>query len=306
MKKLIFKIFVVITAIIPIGYCLAGCSFYIGDPPTSNVSISDDGYLVVNNQKTDIKAYNSDEEKNYSIKDAYDELIKDGYTGTFSDFIKEYFSENINLSAEISKTCKSSVVMIERTNNSKTGSGIIIKKDDNGNAFILTNYHVTYPNASVENFKIYLADDDLKQNKIAATFMCGDETADLAILKVENSEIIKSASVAILANTDVKEGEMCIAIGNTHSKGISITIGNISKINDKCSYSAGALGSKTRTVLRHCAYIEKGSSGGGLFNLAGELIGITNAGESGDTTLMNYALPIETIKEFLNENFYNL
>lgn len=302
MKKFIFKILVIFTAIMPVSYCLAGCSFYIDKPAVSNVYISDDGYLVVNNEKTDIKAHNED--KNYSLKDAYNELVKDGYSGTFSDFIKEYFSEEVNLYAEISQLCKTSVVMIERQNNTKTGSGVVIQKDNNGNAFILTNYHVTYPNASTDVFKLYLANDDYKQNKITATYVCGNEDYDLAILEVKNDNKINSTSVATIAKSSAKEGEQCIAIGNTHSKGISITSGNISKVNDKCSYSAGVLGAKTRTVLRHCAYIEKGSSGGGLFNLAGELIGITNAGESGDTTLMNYALPVESINNFLNEYFY--
>ena len=72
---------------------------------------------------------------------------------------------------------------------------------------------------------------------------------------------------------------------------------------EEISYTAS--GQKYQ-VLRHCAYIEKGSSGGGLFNLAGELIGITNAGESGDLTLMNYAIPIENVISFVSEFFNNL
>ena len=72
---------------------------------------------------------------------------------------------------------------------------------------------------------------------------------------------------------------------------------------EEVSYISGG---RKYQVLRHCAYIEKGSSGGGLFNLAGELIGVTNAGEEGDTTLMNYAIPVEHISEFVNEVFNNL
>ena len=306
----LFKIFAIFIIIIPCMFAFSGCSINLGTSNQNTISISDDGYWVINGEKTTTRAEGKDGEdgKNatdFTIKDAYDELVTEGYQGTFSDFIKEYFDFSVDISSEVSKECKPSVVAVTRKNSTKTGSGVIIKKDNNGNAFILTNYHVVYPSPQTEEFRLYLADDDKKENVIIASFVIGDENKDLAILKVENNQTIKSASAATIATSNASDGTTCLAIGNTHSKGIAITLGTVSKENDTCSYSAGSLGTISRSVLRHCAYIEKGSSGGGLFNLAGELIGITNAGESGEITLMNYAIPVEIINNFLDEVFNN-
>ncbi len=304
-----FKVFVIIFMIIPCIFALSACSFSICSHDTPTISISSDGYWVINGEKTTVKAEGKDGEdgqdaENYTIKDIYNTLVsEENYTGSFSDFIKEYYSTD--LTSEISKICKPSVVSITRKNSTKTGSGVIFEKDEDGNAYIITNYHVVYPNPQTDEFRLYLANDDEKSNVIIATYVAGNENKDLAILKVENNETIKSASVATFAAKNASDGETCLAIGNTHSKGIAITLGTVSKEIDNCSYSAGSLGTISRTVLRHCAYIEKGSSGGGLFNLNGELIGITNAGESGETTLMNYAIPIEIVTEFISEVFDN-
>ena len=150
---------------------------------------------------------------------------------------------------------------------------------------------------------LYLADDDTKSNPISAKLTAKNEKYDLAILKVENNSLINQTNEVVLANQNPKIGETCIAIGNTHSKGIAVTLGNVSKEYEEISYVSGG---QKYEVFRHCAYIEKGSSGGGLFNLNGELIGITNAGEDGDLTLMNYAIPIENVNEFISDFFNNL
>lgn len=299
--KIIFTVFLLIPCLFAFSSC-KNCNANI------DISISSDGYWVINGEKTNTKAKGEDgkdgiDSSDFTIREIYDELLLDGYSGTFSDFIKEYFDLSMNLSAEIAQECKSSIVSISVNNGSKNGSGIVIKKDNQGTAYILTNNHVVNPNASTNSIKLYLADDDKKQNTITASFITKNETYDLALLKVENSETINNATVATFASKNASVGESCLAIGNTHSKGIAVTFGNVSKSLEEVSYTSGG---RKYQVLRHCAYIEKGSSGGGLFNLAGELIGVTNAGEDGDTTLMNYAIPIEHITEFVNEVINNL
>lgn len=238
----------------------------------------------------------------FTIKDAYQALKDDGYNKTFSEFIKEFFY--YDASQIITENCKPSVVSISREEySSKTGSGVFIKIENNS-ALILTNYHVAYPLSYQEKFYINLADDSNKTKTMTAFYEYGNEDYDLAILKIENDETVNSGKVVTFADSSAADGEICIAIGNTHSKGISVTIGTVSKATDICEYIAGAKGKISREVLMHCAYIEKGSSGGGLFNLAGELIGITNAGESGDTTLQNYAIKIDSVLDFI-ETFIN-
>ena len=116
-------------------------------------------------------------------------------------------------------------------------------------------------------------------------------------MKISKNQTFDDAKVATIAQKNATVGTTCIAIGNTHSKGISVSMGCVSVEKESVPYVEG--GQKYQ-VLRHCAYIEKGSSGGGLFDLNGNLIGITNAGEPGDLTLMNYAIPVEVISQFLS------
>lgn len=305
------KILLAILFIIPCIFTFSACSITLGNQTTSTSSIyiSDDGYWVINGTKTGTKAEGKDgkdgkDAPQFTIKDAYNELVKEGYNGTFSDFIKEYFNLSVDITSITTQKCKPSIVAVSVNNGSKNGSGVVIKKDNNGNAYILTNNHVASPYYSGNTkINLYLADDDSKTNPITATLAAKSEEFDLAILKVENNELINSTTEAVFANANPKAGDTCIAIGNTHSKGISVTLGNVSKETEYVSYTSGG---QKYEVLRHCAYIEKGSSGGGLFNLVGELIGITNAGEDGDLTLMNYAIPIENVNEFVSDFFNNL
>ena len=312
MKNNKFKIFKVITVlflIIPTILIFSACST---SSSTTSISISSDGYWVINGTKTNTKAEGQDgkdgedgkDAHQFTLRQAYNELVENGYSGNFSDFLKEYFDFSADLTSEVAKECKTSIVSITRKNSSKSGSGIVIKLDNNGNGYILTNYHVCYPNASSDEFRLVLASDENAENVITASYVDGDENLDLAILKVENNSEINNATPTKFANNNATDGDTCIAIGNTHSKGIAITIGNVSKDLEIVSYNAGT-GSKPRTVLRHCAYIAKGSSGGGLFNLSGELIGVTNAGEDDDQTLMNYAIPIEIVSGFVNKVLNN-
>lgn len=304
----IFKFIIVIILIVPCIFAFSACSISFGNQTTStsSVYISDDGYWVINGTKTNTKAEGKDgkDAPQFTVKEVYEELLSEGYEGSFSDFIKEYFNLSVDLSSIVAKECKPSVVAISVNKGSKNGSGVVIKKDNNGNAYVLTNNHVASPyyegNTSI---KLYLASDDSKSNPISATLAAKNEDFDLAILKVENNELINQTSEVTFASKNPTIGDTCLAIGNTHSKGISVTLGNVSKELEFVSYTSGG---QKYEVLRHCAYIEKGSSGGGLFNLAGELIGITNAGENGDLTLMNYAIPIENVNEFVSEFFNNL
>ncbi len=304
----IFRLFALFFLLIPCFFAFFGCSPASANAPS--IEISQDGYWVINGQKTSTKAEgkdgtNGENASKISLKQVYDELVEaENYSKSFSEFLKEYLSTSIDLTANVSEFCKPSIVAITRKNSSKKGSGIVIKKDNSGNAFVLTNFHVCYPNQQSEEFWLYLADDENKQTKITASFVAGNENFDLAILKVENQAAINAASIATFADSNARDGDSCIAIGNTNSKGIAISIGNVSKDLENVAYNAG-MGDKYRTVLRHCAYIAAGSSGGGLFNLAGELIGVTCAGEVGDQTLMNYAIPIEIVSDFVSEVINN-
>ena len=156
------------------------------------------------------------------------------------------------------------------------GSGVIFKMDKtNSIAYISTCYHV------VQNQKnIYvLLYDSFKP--IQAKLIHYSSVYDIAVLEIsldtdsENAGEIKvsSAREAEVADSAyLLEGDGVVAIGNPLGAGISVTRGIVSK-----TVEIVKIDGFERRVLRTDTAINGGNSGGGLFNLQGQLIGIVNA-----------------------------
>ena len=248
--------------------------------------------------------------------------IPDNYS--YLDFIREYFaiSGTVYSSATASKNMMS-VVTVESymaknaSSSSNSGSGVIISMDSDGNAYVVTNYHVVYNSRSnfYPYYKLFLVG---QETAIPATFVGSSRDYDLAVLKVTASEIasgetktageiLKSsnATTASFREEGVSLGETIYAIGNTSSAGITLTRGIVSVESEIIKMTIGGRTGYYREI-RHDAYIYHGNSGGGLFDENGNLIGITNGGV--DNTLMNYAIPIDVVKpitEKLIESYEN-
>ncbi len=146
---------------------------------------------------------------------------------------------------------------------------------------------------------------DMGGDGIKATFVGGAMDYDVALLKVENSEYLKTSAVtkATIGNSDeVTVGEKAYAIGNANGQGISVTTGVISVESETIDMSSldNVAERVYYRVLRTDAAINHGNSGGALFNAKGELIGITNAKNvEEETDNMGYALPITQVKYLL-------
>ncbi len=187
------------------------------------------------------------------------------------------------------------------------GSGVIYKLDkNNGNAIIITNQHVVYSGSSknngvYENIDIFLYGAEHDSMAIDASYIGGSVYYDIAILFVSGSDAIKNSDVmaAELANSnDIYPGQTAIAVGNPANYGISVTKGIISTASEYIAMSSIDGGSTiTLRVIRVDAAVNSGNSGGGLFNGAGQLIGIVNA-KSADLTIENigYAIPVNVAR----------
>ena len=110
-----------------------------------------------------------------------------------------------------------------------------------------------------------------------------------------------------LAEKPACAGTNVIAIGNTESYGIAVSKGTVSVESEEWDISLFS-GEPTFSyrLLRHDAYISNGSSGGGLFDYSGNLVGITNGGVK-NKDLINFAIPASTVKNVVNniiENCY--
>lgn len=195
---------------------------------------------------------------------------------------------------------------------SSAGSGVIYRTDvDKNYVYILTNYHVVYYNEAkgIENnedgistkLKVFLYGQEFSENAISATYVGGAMQYDIAVLRCNYSDIFKEDSCAKLAtirnSNDVNVGEIAIAVGNPEGEGISATNGVISVDSEYITMKgADDTTEVTFRVMRVDTAINGGNSGGGLFDSAGNLIGIVNA-KIIDETIENigYALPTNVV-----------
>lgn len=200
------------------------------------------------------------------------------------------------------------------------GSAVIYRIDDDF-TYIITNYHVVYSSsANAENgsniaYKIngyVYGSEGAPQNSgntdngypvytydayaIPLTYVGGSINHDIAILKANTADIkaINENIQAITFADNYYVGETAIAIGNPENAGISATEGVVSVDNEYISLDIDGT-SRTYRSIRMDTAIYGGSSGGGLFNLYGKLIGLTNAGDQTDQNI-NYAIPVDIVK----------
>ncbi len=195
-----------------------------------------------------------------------------------------------------------------------TGSGVIYQIDANGNAFIVTNYHVVYDSSSntdngISNkIFIYLYGLENETLAIPATYVGGSANYDLAVLRVDANEVLKeayesgAAAAVTVGNSDkVAPGQTTIAIGNPSADelgGISVTSGIVSVDSEYITMTEVTGNSEVQfRVIRTDAPVNSGNSGGGMYNDSGELIGIVNAKiSSSDIENIGYALPSNVVR----------
>ncbi len=250
----------------------------------------------------------------YTVMDLYNELTASGnFSGTIDDFIKAYFSpENKNYEETVNKavTTVCSVICSFKGQTSKSaGAGVFYSVDKkNGDAIIITNFHVVYNENAGNNerlpqtINVYLYGSEQAESPYSfeAKFEGGSTTYDLAVLSVKASDAIKNSyvkAVTIADYYDLTLGEKVFAIGNPSGNGVSVTSGILSVLSESVSIKNAYGDQNAMRVLRFDAPVSPGNSGGGLFNGNGELIGIVNA-KSVTTNVdgVNYAIPSSVIQ----------
>ncbi len=197
------------------------------------------------------------------------------------------------------------------------GSGIIYQLDrEAGDAYIITNFHVVYNKDEVgkggfsDSLSLFLYGMESEQYAIPAKVVGGSMTYDIAVLKVEGSEVLKNsmACAVILGNSeDVRIHDDVFAVGNPEGYGISITDGIVS-VESETLQMLGADGrtSIALRVMRVSAAINDGNSGGGLYSADGRLMGIVNAKRTGsDVDNIGYAIPINLARNLADNIIKN-
>ena len=161
------------------------------------------------------------------------------------------------------------------------GSGVIISED----GYIITNNHVICGSDGTtiaEKITVRLTDG----SEYAATVVGTDADADIAIIKIDKSGL----TPAVMGDSDtLSVGEDVIAVGNPLGElGGSVTNGIISALDREISVNGVEM-----NLLQTNAAVNPGNSGGGLFNMRGELIGVVNAKSSGEGVEgLGFAIPV--------------
>ena len=167
---------------------------------------------------------------------------------------------------------------------SSLGSGFIIKDDGT----IVTNNHVI---AGAEDIIVRVDDKEYKAKVIGA-----DPYMDIAVLKVKSSD--KFTPVNFGDSDKARVGDWAMAIGNPFGLGGTVTAGIISARNRDINLT------RYDDFIQTDASINQGNSGGPLFNLKGDVIGINTAiiapGQSGSIGI-GFAIPANAASNVIDQ-----
>ena len=164
------------------------------------------------------------------------------------------------------------------------GSGFVISSD----GYIVTNNHVI---EQANEIKVKFQDE----TELEAKLIGKDKLTDLALLKVESK---KPLDFVKLADSDkARVGHSVIAIGNPFGLGGTVTSGIISAFNR--DINSGPYDSFIQTD----ASINRGNSGGPLFNLDGEVLGINTAifSPTGGSVGIGFSIPANLAKPIIDQ-----
>lgn len=168
---------------------------------------------------------------------------------------------------------------------SSLGSGFVV---DAEKGYIITNNHVI---RDAEEVRVTFNDDSTLKAKIIGR----DEKVDIAVLQVETDKKLTAVS---FGNSDVmRVGDWVLAIGNPFGLGGTVTAGIISA--RQRDINSGPYDDYIQTD----ASINRGNSGGPMFNLKGEVIGINTAifSPSGGSVGIGFAIPSDLAQPIIKQ-----
>ncbi len=168
---------------------------------------------------------------------------------------------------------------------SSLGSGFIIDADK---GYIVTNNHVV---KDAEEVRVTFHDD----STVPAEVVGRDDKMDLAVLKVKTDK--KLSAVQFGDSDQMRVGDWVLAIGNPFGLGGTVTAGIVSA--QQRDINAGPYDDFIQTD----ASINRGNSGGPMFNLNGEVIGINTAifSPSGGSVGIGFAMPANLVKPAIKQ-----
>lgn len=165
-----------------------------------------------------------------------------------------------------------------------SGSGVMIAESEKY-TYIITCHHVI---EGATNFEVILSDNSSYEGILIG----GDSQTDIAVIAIEKTGLTLATFIDDSHNVGL--ASTVIAIGNPlGTLGGSVTVGVVSSTNRLIEMSDGT----SKDLIQTDAAINSGNSGGGLFNINGQLIGIVNAKYSATGVEgLGFAIPANTAK----------
>ncbi len=205
-------------------------------------------------------------------------------------------NEQILSLQQLYSRCSPSVVGVMANYNNTLGygwgSGIIM----DASGYIITNAHVI---SNADSCTVILSNG----RECPALLVGEDSQTDIAVLKIDAKGLVP----AVFGDSDeISVGDNVVAIGNPLGAEFSGTLTNgiVSAINRSVDYSGTSM-----TLIQTNAAINEGNSGGPLFNMYGQVIGITNMKMSNDYGVtiegIGFAIPSTTVKKVADQLIAN-
>jgi len=170
------------------------------------------------------------------------------------------------------------------------GTGFVVSEDGD----ILTNAHVVSESGmTASSVTVVFKSDGSQGAEIPATIVGSDESTDVALLRIDASQAPTLKPVTLGDSSQVAVGEDVVAIGNPLGLDFSLSSGVVSATDRELQSPNGAV---ITGGIQTDAAINSGNSGGPLFNVEGEVIGINEqiASQSGGNDGIGFAVPINT------------
>ncbi len=173
---------------------------------------------------------------------------------------------------------------------SSLGSGFVIE-----GGYIVTNQHVV---EDAKKISVVFSDGE----EVEATLVGEDETCDIAVLKVNTSKTLYPVKLG--DSDDLRIGEEVIAIGTPSALEFAgtLTYGVVSGLNRKIDVTDETTGRVLRTMylIQTDATLNPGNSGGPLFNMKGEVVGINNMKLVDSYEGIGFSIPINGAMSIIN------
>jgi len=196
--------------------------------------------------------------------------------------VSQVYSRNVSSVVMIESTVVSSFYG-QSTSGISSGSGFILSE----NGYVVTNFHVVEGASSV---KVKLHDG----SSYPAQLVGYDSTNDVAVLKIEAQGL---QAVELGSSSDLIVGDQVVAIGNPLGELTStLTVGFVSAKERSVSTDGSII-----NMIQTDAAINSGNSGGPLFNMKGQVVGITTAKYSGASSSgatiegIGFAIPMDDV-----------